>query len=164
MDKDLFFYFSNIALQGWIPTFRSVPLPPRLVCPPGCSQFHHHFLLPSIHHSASSSQRERLSSGKQNNYCGCVTGSSTSPRLRLSECQLFLKLVSPPASPPSHPLPPHTPPLLSHGDVGPAIAVGQSCCCLRCAHRASSLEGSGDRLISPGARSPGKEGNIKKKR
>lgn len=27
-----------------------------------------------------------------------------------------------------------------------------------------SLEGSGDRLISPGAHSPGKEGNIKKKK
>lgn len=85
-----------------------------------------------------------------------------SSRLRLSECQLFLKLVSLPASLPTIP-PAASPSLLSHGDVGPAIAVGQSCRCLRCARRTSSLEGSGDRLISPGARSPGKEGNIKKK-
>lgn len=58
-----------------------------------------------------------------------------SSRLLLSECQLFLKLVSPLRAPP--PPPAASPPLLSHGDVGPAIAVGQSCRCLRCARRAS---------------------------
>lgn len=85
-----------------------------------------------------------------------------SSRLRLSESQLFSEARLPaclPTIPPAA-----SPSLLSHGDVGPAIAVGQLCRCLRCARRASSLEGSGDRLISPGAHSPGKEGNIKKKR
>lgn len=86
-----------------------------------------------------------------------------SSRLLLSEFQLFLKLVSPLRAPP-HP-PAASPPTLAVSwrcwpgyRCWPVVPLFEMC------SPRLSLEGSGDRLISPGAHSPGKEGNIKKKK